>query len=117
MKYIQKLLIVIAVSFLCSSVYAQVTAKFSASKTTGCGNTEIEFTDQSTGNPTLWEWDFGNGLKKTEKISKSYKFAYPAGTYTVVLKVSDGTSSHQTSITIVINPVPQPDFEVESFSG
>lgn len=117
MKYLQKSLIVIGLSFFCSSAYSQVTAKFSTSKTTGCGNTEIEFIDQSTGSPTTWEWDFGNGVKKTEKVSKSYKFAYPAGTYTVVLKVSNGTSTNETSTTITINPMPRPDFDVESFSG
>lgn len=117
MKYLQKSLIVIGLSFFCSSAYTQVTAKFSTSKTTGCGNTEIEFIDQSTGSPTTWEWDFGNGVKKTEKVSKSYKFAYPAGTYTVVLKVSNGTSTNETSTTITINPMPKPDFDVQSFSG
>ena len=113
MKYLQKSLIVIGLSFFCSSAYSQVTAKFSTSKTTGCGNTEIEFIDQSTGSPTTWEWNFGNGVKKTEKVSKSYKFAYPAGTYTVVLKVSNGTSTNVTSTTITINPMPKPDFDVQ----
>ena len=34
---------------------------FTATPLTGCAPLVVNFTDQSTGNPTNWDWDLGNG--------------------------------------------------------
>ena len=36
-------------------------ANFTATPTSGCSPLVVNFTDQSTGNPTQWRWDLGNG--------------------------------------------------------
>ena len=48
-----------------------------------------QFTDSSTGNPTSWDWNFGDNTTHgtTQNPSHTYK---AAGTYTVSLKVSGG---------------------------
>jgi hypothetical protein len=43
------------------------TAEFSASPTSGVAPLTIQFTDLSSGNPTEWAWDFGDGASSTEQ--------------------------------------------------
>ena len=38
-----------------------LSANFSVDDTRPCPNTLVQFTDQSTGNPTSWKWYFGDG--------------------------------------------------------
>jgi len=66
-------------------------ADFSADKTTGTEPLTVQFTDQSTGSPTSWKWDFGDGSSSTQQ-NPSHTFT-SAGDYTVALTVSDGTNS------------------------
>lgn len=40
---------------------AQLTANFSATPVSGCAPLLVAFTDLSTGTPTSWKWDLGNG--------------------------------------------------------
>lgn len=44
-----------------SSAKAQLSADFTATPTSGCAPMVVRFTDLSTGNPTQWRWDLGNG--------------------------------------------------------
>ena len=37
-------------------------ANFSTSTVSGCAPLLVTFVDQSTGNPTSWKWDLGNGV-------------------------------------------------------
>ena len=45
-------------AFICR---AQLNANFSATPISGCAPLLVNFTDLSTGNPTNWQWDLGNG--------------------------------------------------------
>jgi len=49
----------------CASFVLGPTASFSASPTTVCLGDTISFTDTSSGNPTSWSWDFGDGNSST----------------------------------------------------
>ena len=61
--------------------------EFSASVTSGFAPLTTNFTDQSTGSPTDWQWDFGDG--GTDDIpSPSYTYLAP-GTYGVSLAVGN----------------------------
>ncbi len=54
---------------------------------------EIQFTDQSLGLLTSWEWDFDNdGTVDATERNPVYSYSLP-GTYTVKLTVSDGQNS------------------------
>uniref|UniRef100_UPI000A504FC4 PKD domain-containing protein n=1 Tax=Methanosarcina horonobensis TaxID=418008 RepID=UPI000A504FC4 len=56
-------------------------AAFIADITNGTAPLAVNFTDQSTGIPTSWFWDFGDGANSTEQ-NPSHTYA-SAGTYTV----------------------------------
>lgn len=62
-------------------------ADFFAQPTAGEGPTWVQFTDQSTGNITNWEWDFdGNG--STDSTEQKPQHNYDKnGSYSVTLKV------------------------------
>ena len=44
---------------------AQLSAGFTANNLTGCSPLLVNFTDQTTSNPTNWKWDLGNGTTST----------------------------------------------------
>ncbi|MDD4521736.1 MAG: PKD domain-containing protein [Methanosarcina sp.] len=81
-------------------------AAFSASSTSGDAPLKVQFTDKSTGTPTSWIWDFGDGTSSTEK-NPVHTYS-TAGTYTVNLTVSNenGTSSKLAKINISKQSVP-----------
>ena len=68
-----------------------VTANFAATPTECNVGTEIQFSDESFGFPTQWQWDFDNdGVYDSTEQNPTY--SYPAsGVYSVKLTVSDGT--------------------------
>ena len=82
-KYLFLVLIAMLVSF---SATPQVTADFTTiTSVTGCGSLVVEFEDLSTGSPTSWLWDFGNGNSST--LQNPVTIYNTAGVYDVVLKV------------------------------
>ena len=62
-------------------------ADFTTNKTSGCSPLTVQFTDQSTGNPISWSWDFGNGQLSSIK-NPLVTFPQP-GTYTIRLIVKN----------------------------
>lgn len=67
------------------------TAAFSANTTSGDVPLTVTFTDSSTGNPTSWLWNFGDGTTSTDRNPvHTYTIS---GTYTVTLTVSNTAGS------------------------
>jgi PKD repeat protein len=65
------------------------TAAFSATPTSGNAPLTVQFTDASTGSPTVWEWDFQNdGSIDATQQNASFVYSAP-GTYSVKLTVSN----------------------------
>ncbi|HEX2608037.1 MAG TPA: PKD domain-containing protein, partial [Flavisolibacter sp.] len=80
-------------SFCAFVIHAQTpTANFTASTTSGCSPLVVDFTDQSTGNPTSWLWDFGNGGTSTLKNPSTTYFK--EGVYTITLTATNAAGSH-----------------------
>jgi len=71
----------------CVKVIAKPVAVFSASPTSGKVPLKVQFTDKSTGSPTSWFWNFGDGSKSFAQ-SPVHKYS-KAGTYTVSLTVKN----------------------------
>ena len=70
------------------SIYSQVEANFIVNgDTSGCVGLQVEFVDVSHGNPTLWQWDFGNGV--TSNIQNPIVTFIDPGIYTVRLYVAN----------------------------
>ncbi len=66
-------------------------ADFTASPESGTAPLPVSFTDQSTNNPTVWHWDFGDGGTSSQQ-NPSYTYNYP-GTYTVTLIATNDDGS------------------------
>ena len=82
----------LAVSFWMASPSIQAqdpVANFTANNTSGCGPLRVIFTDQSTGSPSSWSWDFGNGQLSVQQ-SPTVTYTQP-GTYTVRLIVKNAS--------------------------
>jgi len=75
--------------------YIKVTAKpvaeFSATPTSGKMPLTVAFTDTSTGLPTKWKWNFGDGTSSTIQNPK-HKYS-KAGSYTVTLTATNAAGS------------------------
>ena len=78
-----------------------VIADFTADKTTGPSPLAVKFTDKSSGNPTKYAWDFGDGSTSTEK-NPSHTYT-STGQYTVKLTVSNEFGSDTKTSTSFIN--------------
>ena len=60
----------------------------------------LTFADTSTGAPTSWSWDFGDG---SGAAAQNVSHAYPAtGTYTVVLTVANETAQNSVSRQVTV---------------
>lgn len=82
-------------------------AAFSATPISGCAPLAVNFTDQSTGSPTSWNWIFGDGGTSTAQ-NPSHQYA-GAGTYDVTLTVTNtygSNSTIKTNFITVSEPVP-----------
>ncbi|AKB53505.1 cell surface protein [Methanosarcina barkeri MS] len=70
----------------------KLVAVFYASPKSGTAPLSVKFTDKSTGKPTKWKWDFGDGTSSTEK-NPTHKYS-KAGKYTVKLTVTNAAGSN-----------------------
>jgi PKD repeat protein len=57
---------------------------FTVSRTGGAAPLTVSFTDTSTGNPTAWSWDFGDGSPPATEQNPTHTYER-AGSYTVTL--------------------------------
>jgi gliding motility-associated-like protein len=97
-------------------LFAQPVADFSATPLSGCTPLTVSFADKSTGNPTSWSWNLGNGITSPEKNPTTTFFT--AGVYNVRLTVTNASGSN--SITknqfITVYAKPTVNFTVNDSS-
>jgi PKD repeat protein len=67
-------------------------ADFTATPTSGTAPLTVQFTDTSTGSPTTWLWDFGDGTTDSDE-SPSHSYTSP-GVYSVSLIASNSDGSN-----------------------
>jgi PKD repeat protein len=94
-------------------------AQFVGSPTSGCAPLAVQFTDQSTGSPTSWAWDFGDGGTSTLQ-NPSHTYA-GTGSFTVTLTAmnAQGSDSEVKSsyITVSSGSVPVAGFVGSPLTG
>jgi len=98
--------------------YAQApVANFSSDITGGCAPIIVNFKDLSTGNPTAWAWDFGNGSTSNKQNPSTTYF--DEGTYVVKLTASNASGTHTVTKTAYITVYKEPtaDFTINSRTG
>lgn len=107
------LALVCAVITMPAIVSAQApVANFSASKTSGCSPVVVQFTDQSTGSPTSWSWDLGNG--GSSSIQNPAAAYITPGTYTVILTATNANGSTKDTNIITVFTSPSVAFTADT---
>ncbi|RYM32061.1 T9SS type B sorting domain-containing protein [Brumimicrobium glaciale] len=83
------------------------TAAFSTDTLVICAGDCIDFTDESEGNPTLWNWDFDGGSPgfATTQNPSNVCFNQP-GTYDISLTVSNSAGTDQVITPITVLDLP-----------
>lgn len=72
-------------------VPGEIIAAFSADQTTGDAPLQVRFVDHSTGNPTSWLWDLGDGnLSPLQNVTHIYS---SRGSFSVTLTAQNGIST------------------------
>ncbi len=105
-------------SYFDVDVYASPVAEFSADQQTGTAPHTVQFTDESTGTVTSWDWDFGDGGTSSLQ-DPSYMYSNP-GIYVVTLTVTGpgGTDTETKADYITVNPTPPvADFTADQTQG
>jgi PKD repeat protein len=68
-------------------------AAFTASPTSGYSPLKVVFTDKSTGSPTSWNWNFGDGTSST--VKNTVHTYNKEGKYTVTLTVKNAKGNNK----------------------
>jgi PKD repeat protein len=92
-------------------------ADFVADKTRGGSPLTVKFTDDSSGSPTAWKWDFGDGATSAEQ---NPQHTYTTlGVYTVSLTASNANGQDTTAKVgyIVTTLAPVADFTADRQQG
>lgn len=92
------------------------TAAFSANPVSGCAPVTVQFTDQTGGNPSAWNWEFPGGEPAGSTEQNPVVTYAAAGQYTVTLQVSNAAGSDvlMQSGMISVSDVPAPAFTWEA---
>ena len=107
-----------------SGVLNTSATSFTASPTSGKAPLNVSFTDQSTGSPMLWKWNFGDGSNSTE--TNPVHTYNKSGNYTVALTTTNAGGSDKVQKSRYINVISEngsvvsnPDYIVPTtaFSG
>jgi gliding motility-associated-like protein len=102
---------------LCNKSFAQPIANFTANNTSGCAPVVVQFQDLSTGSPTSWKWDLGNGVTSTQQNPSATYFT--PGTYNVKLVVTNaaGKDSITKNNFVTVSAAPNVNFKVSDSLG
>ncbi len=77
-------------------------ASFTWSPATPAAGLPVQFTDTSSGAPTSWVWDFGDGATSVEQ-NPAHTFV-SAGSFEVALTATNGAGSHTVSFPFDVGP-------------
>ena len=90
-------------------------ANFSASSTSLCVGTSVDYTDMSSGEPTNWSWVFQGGTPATANVQNPTGISYSqSGSYDVTLTIDNPTADPVTitkTAYIQVSNLPITDFE------
>ena len=91
----------------------QVLADFvTVNSTNGCESLVVEFQDVSSGNPTSWLWDFGNGI--TSVLKNPIVLFNTPGEYDVSLQISNGIYSDSKVYNSLVKIYENPNVSINS---
>jgi gliding motility-associated-like protein len=103
-KQVLALIMVLAAT---TAAQAQLRAGFTSTPRSGCSPILVNFIDTSSGVPTTWRWDLGNGVISSLR-SPSTTYITP-GTYTIKLLVTNATGADSVAKVDFITVLPSPE--------
>ncbi len=84
-------------------------ANFTSNRQTGCSPLSVNFQDLSSGSPSSWLWDFGNGVTSTDQNPGIiYNIS---GTYTIKLTVTNTSGQNTLTRNNYINVYESPSVD------
>ncbi|MGZ3864178.1 MAG: PKD domain-containing protein [Bacteroidia bacterium] len=96
-------------------------ANFSATPTTICAGSTVNFTDMSTQSPSAWSWTFQGGTPSTYTVQNPSVVYNTPGTYSVSLTAVNGMGSNTYTvanyITVVASPTANAGSDVAICTG
>lgn len=96
-------------------VYPESEVSFTLSDYDGCSPLEVQFTDSSTQNISMWRWDFGDGTSSS--IQNPTHTYTNVGSYVITLNVTTNNNClyyGSSDGSVVVYPDPTSDFQVTS---
>ncbi len=121
MKTINKVLLnciqLVTLIIISTAASAQLKADFAASPQVGCPPMIVNFEDKSTGSPTEWKWDLGNGT--ISYLQSPIATYFNPGVYTIklIVKNQNGQDSIARSKFIIVNELPVTNFSASDSTG
>ena len=111
--------IILPIFFLIGATVAEAQPKadFKADVTEGCTPLVVKFTDLTSGNPTSWSWDLGNGITSTQQ-DPGIIYIVP-GNYTIKLVAANsaGKDSIVKVSNIMVYGLPEVSFAATPTGG
>ncbi len=83
-------------------------ANFTADKWSGSLDLTVNFTDTSTGSPTAWSWNFGDGTPILTGVQNPTHVYTAPGSFGVMLTVSNAVGTNSITKPIVVSAPPAP---------
>jgi gliding motility-associated-like protein len=103
MNYLRQIALLLLLLLTGSYSYAQLSAGFTMTPTSGCSPLVVNFTNTSSG-ATSYAWTFGNNATSAQ-LNTQTSYTNP-GTYTVTLVASNGSNSSTYTQTVTVYPPP-----------
>ena len=101
-----------------TTVNAQLpVANFTASPLAGCAPLVVQFQDLSSGTPTSWSWDFGNGNTSAKQNPAATYLVSGSYTVTLTVKNANGTNTLTRTQYITVYEAPTINFIASQTTG
>jgi len=81
-----------------------------------CLGDPMQFTDESTGAPTAWFWEFGDGVGTSGEQNPVYTYT-TANDFVVTLLVTNALGSDDVTGTVTVEPLPAASFDYNPHAG
>ncbi len=116
-NFLLTLTLFIVQCFIISNAAGQLHADFTATPNNGCPPLVVGFSDNSTGNPSNWKWDLGNGT--VSYLQNPVATYFNPGTYNIKLVITNasGKDSIVKNQFIEVYSLPQPNFNLSDSTG
>jgi PKD repeat protein len=89
-------------------------ASFTSNVTSGIAPLTVQFWDKSTGSPTAWQWQWGDGTANDTTINPVHTYTNP-GKYTINLTVTNANGSSTIQRANYINATDKPENDNTSY--